>query len=165
MKRLILIASLASPIFAQQTGVTYTKVYEVTVSAAAAVSTLQQPSSPTKTAHLLGLQIYCSVACTATFEAAGAASTGTQSSGVPTSPSRTETSTIVHYAASNAAAATNPINKFKIAAGSEYPIGFTEGTDGIRSNAILARTAGQNFTVRTDAITGDVKITWFWREE
>jgi hypothetical protein len=164
MKRLALFLAAACVSLNAQSGPTFTKVYSVSPSGAAAVSSLQQPSDPTKTVVLLGVSVYCSVACTADLEAAGAA-TGSSTNGTRTAPGDLTVSTALHFAASNASAPSEPISTVVIAAGTDKQPDCTIGRIDGKSNCYLTRKAGLNFTIRTSSITGDVKITWLWREE
>jgi hypothetical protein len=69
----------------------------------------------------------------------------------------------VHYADSNAADATNNINKYNVQGGTTVSVMFTDHDD--NSASVLSRTAGQNFTIRSNSITGNIAVTWLWREE
>lgn len=161
MKKLIILASLVLPLGAQQNATTYTALYEATLSAAAGASTLQQQTSPYKTASLIGVQVYCSVACTWTFESTSGAS-GSSTNGVPTSPGQTAVSSALHYSGSNASAGT-VINKVVYSGADTKTLNFLDALN--KSNSVIGRTAGQGFTVRFTSMTGDVKVTWLWREE
>jgi hypothetical protein len=158
-KYIIALAAFACTASAQNI---YTGLYEASPSAAAAVTTLQQPASPTRPLQLLGVQLYCSVDCIVTLEAAGAAS-GSVSAASHASPSQTTAATALFYKGSNAAAPSLPINKYVVLGGDTKTIGFTDLTG--RSMTIIGKAAGQNLTLRTGTMTGDVKFTWLWREE
>jgi hypothetical protein len=164
MKYFALIIASAVAALAQPYSATYTALYEKTVSAAAAVTSLQQPTSPSRAIKLIGVQIYCSVQCQPTVEFAGSASATASTAITSTSPSLTTPPTALFYTDSNATAPSVPMNKYVVPAGATQVISFIDERLGV-SNTVLTRVAGQNVTVRTDSITGNVKVTWFWREE
>jgi hypothetical protein len=159
MKHIILLLIAAASLPAQ--GI-YTKVYEKTLAGAAGATTIQQPTSPSKTAHLIGIQLYSSVDATFELEATTAA-TGSSTNGVPTTPSYTPVSTVVHYADSNAADNSTNINKYTVPGGTTTGAMFLDGHG--NSTAKLSRTAGQNFTIRSNSITGNIRVTWMWMED
>lgn len=162
MRRTLLAVLIALPLMAQRSDPTFTGIYQATKSSAAGVTSLQQPSAPTKMVILEAIQLYCSVACIFTLDAGGAAS-GSTSSTTNTDPSKRAAATALLYNDSNASAATTAINVYPVAAGQTLPVYFTDITD--KSRTVLSRTAGQNITLRTNSITGDVKVTWMWREQ
>lgn len=152
-----LCGGLAGTAHAQSLPPTFTAIYEGSLSAAAGVATLQQPASPTKTITLLSLQLYCSVACTITLDAGGAAS-GSTTAVRPTSPSQSEAATARWYSDSNASAASVAIAKYYLAAGETRKVE-------IAGNMILAKAPSQNFTLRSNAITGTANYLALYRED
>jgi hypothetical protein len=162
---LVIMTLLAGSLFAQKPQYPYfTALYEASPSGAAVATSLQQPATATRAIRIVGAQLYCSVACTITLEAAAAA-TATESTAISKMPGQTENATARFFTASNAVAPSVAINKYVVAAGNTMTVTFTEGADEGDTVGALPRIAGLNYTLRTSSITGDVKITWFWREE
>jgi hypothetical protein len=154
----------ALPRIASAQKAVFTNTYEATKSAAAGVTTLQQPSSPTKNIRLAAVQIYCSVACTVSFEAAGAATATLSTATANTQPKSTTAATALVYHDSDAAAPSAPISKIVMPAGDTKTLRFNI-VPNVDSTGAIPKAAGANYTVRTSSITGDVKVTWFWWED
>jgi len=126
-----------------------------TLSGTAEVITLQQPASDGNFIRVEDVEVWCSVACDVTLERDGAAATGTALTPIVQITYGTSTTNAFHTSDAGVGTVittkTLPLNTI-------IPIVFNGGL-------YLAPTStGSNFTVRTSAITGDVKITIVWRE-
>jgi hypothetical protein len=157
---ILLAASLAA--FAQRP--VFSATYEATKSGAAGVSTLQQPATPTRNIRVFAAQVYCSVACTVTLEAAGAATATASTAMGNVVPGSAERPTAAFYTDSDASAASVPVNKIVIPAGDTKTVKCKD-VPGQDTSCFIPKKAGLNYTVRTSSITGDVKVTWFWWED
>lgn len=155
MNRLLLtLLALATPAFCQEA--VYSAFYEAT--AAVNVVTIQQPSSsPTKSANFsgegLGFAIYCSAACTVTFEHTGTAATATALTPKGTSPGL-GASALLAFRSSDVGVGT-VIDTYRIAAGD---------TRAFSIRALLTRTASLNLTARVSSVATS-SITGIWKEE
>lgn len=132
-------------------------VYKATTLAGAAeVVTIQQPASDSKKVHFEAVQVYCSVACVIEIERDGTAATGTALTSVALTPYGTATATAWHT--SDVGNGTT-ISTFNVTAGQTVTVDLT--------GVMLAQGGGtgENLTLRSDSITGDIKITTFWRED
>jgi hypothetical protein len=153
MKLLVLAIVLAGSALAQEA------VYAVSYAASSAtnVVTLQQPASPSRSLNFvadgLGVSVYCSEACTVTFEHSGTAATATAITPIGTSPGLGN-SAINAYRSSNVGSGT-VISTDALAAGE---------AKSFRLRTVLARTANANFTVRVTSVATS-RITAIWREE
>lgn len=142
----------------------FTAVYEKTLAGAAGAASIQQPASPSKSASLIKLQLYGSVATTFTLEGAGIASTTLSTAIARTRPGDLTLPTVQFYTDSNAAAPATVINKYVLAAGETKAVSFEDPN--IRAKpGLLHRSPAINYTVRSDSITGDIKVTFLWCEE
>lgn len=132
-------------------------VYKATtLSGAAEVVTIQQPASGSKKVHFAAAMVYCSVACVIEIERDGTAATGTAATEVALTPYGTATA--VGWHTSDVGNGTT-INTFDVAAGSTVTVDLV--------GVMLAQGGGtgENLTLRSDSITGDIKITIVWRED
>lgn len=161
IKRMLLLSLLAlASVNAQDPNIPRFVAFKATtLSGAVEVITIQQPATGGKTIRIESVEVWCSVACTVTLEREGTAATGT-----------TLTPTVVTYGTPSA----NVFHTSDVGVGSVItikeipaltitPIVFPGGlnlppfdSDGDASNF--------NFSVRTNSITGDVKITIVWRQ-
>ncbi len=123
---------------------------------AAGVVTIQQPASGSKKVHFEAAMVYCSVACVIELERDGTAATATAATEVALTPYGTATA--VGWSSSDVGNGTT-INTIDVAAGSTVPIDLV--------GVMLAQGGGtaENFTLRSDSITGDIKMTIIWRED
>lgn len=143
----------------------FTAVYEATLAGVTGATSLQQPSAPEASARLIGMQMYASVNTTFILEQ-GQKATSTASSAIATVPiGQTIRATLRFFIGSNSPPATVPINKYVLNAGETKTVMFTEGEATGSAIGSIARSPDANYTVRTSAITGDVKVTWFWSEQ
>src|SRR5215213_1407612 len=114
MKILILLIAACSSMFADSY---FTAVYEASPSGAAVATSLQHPVAPLKSARLLAIQVYASVATTFEFEVGGTATT-TESTAISHVPrGQTTRPTLRFFTASNASDNSTNINKVVLAAG------------------------------------------------
>lgn len=153
MKKLLLILIFAASAFAQSN--VYSVFREESLSSAATALTIQQPSSPSKTATILGAMVYCSVATTVTLEHSGSAASATAVTPDPNTPG-SSAATILAYRGSNVGSGTTKA-KYACAAGQTIPLDFTETS--------ILRTSGANYTIRVASMTGTVYLFWMWRED
>src|ERR1700738_1039313 len=131
------------------------------LSNAASVVTIQQPATnPASVSFYTPAQggsasVYCSVACVVTLERDGTAATSTSATPIPVSHG-TPAAVTTAYVASNVGVGTI-LNRIPVAAGQ------TVNPD-LSSLKMYAAGTGVNLTLRTNSITGDVKILMKWRE-
>lgn len=158
MKRLLLLSLLLSlqPSPAQIDGRNLERfsVYKATsLSGAAEIVTIQQLAAAGKLIKVESVDVYCSVACVVTLELDGTAATGTA-----LTPTTITTGTAVADAFHTSDVGVGTVvSKKHVTAGQTLPINMGYATLPTGSTA-------NNFTVRTDSITGDVKITIVWTE-
>lgn len=130
---------------------------EGTLATAAFVVTIQQPATKARTITLESATIYCSVACNPALEVNGTAATATAGSpfavNMIASPA---TPLALPFTASNVGSGT-VVFRYPITAGAVITIP--------KSGLSLARTAGQNFTFRSDSISGNYRISVMWSEQ
>lgn len=160
MKLLILLA-VSAVAWAQSNIPTFTGVYTATLAAATGATTLQNAAAPTKGLLLQGLSIYCSAACTWTLDA-GMVATATLGTTANVDPANTTAATARVYTASNAAAGVT-INTGVVGAGGTTTLTFLD-PKGI-SNTTIPKSTSVGITLRFASMTGDVKVTWMWREQ
>lgn len=136
-------------------GAQYLVSYAATLSSAAGVVTVQQPASGGRNVQFVWASLYSSVACAYTFERDGTAATMTAGTVAKINPDiRNATATV--FTASDVGAGTN-LGNHGLAAGAEQPFNLDDKTLHGDGTAI-------NFTIRTAAISGDVKIVIAWKE-
>lgn len=156
-KKLSILSILAITLLAQNiTQPKYLVYKETTLSSAAEVITVQQPASGGKIVNFTDAYIYCSVACNPTIEINGTAASATTLAVIPLSNTLNASPTTA-WSASNAGVGT-VVGKFSIAAGIPYPLDLS----GMRMQGNSNTT---NMTVRTDSITGTVRIQIRWIEQ
>ena len=159
LRRAILVLATAALLCAQSTPTTrlYAVYYEVSPSTAAAVLTVQQPTSAPRQITFQGAVVYCSVACVPAIEINGAAATTTTGTTATKLDTRAPAASSAIFTASNVGSGT-VIGKYPVSAGSQIFI----TPSGLALGANVA--AHQNLTIRTDSITGDVHILLMWSE-
>lgn len=128
-----------------------------TLAAAAEKLTVQQPATGSKNVYFVSASVYCSVACTATMSRDGTAASTTTLTPVAISGIGTAT-TATGYRSSNVGSGTAISVDHVVAAGST--VVFDLSGVQLRGNGTT-----KNFSVETNAITGDTKIQIIWREE
>ena len=162
MKRLLL---LFLPLCLSAQTYYFTALYEATLAGTAGVTSIQQSASPDKSGRLIGVQMYSSVAATFTFEQGNKATATASSASASVPVGQTIRPTLLFFIGSNSPAATQPINKYVLAAGETKTVMFTEGSAGGSFIGAISRAPYANYTVRSSVLTGDIKVTWFWSEE
>lgn len=158
----VLLAVLATAAMAQEAifgNPEFTKIYaasrEATLSGAAETVTIQQPATNSGQRFVMdGAAVYCSVDCTVTVERSGTAATTTAFTPVVLNPGVVAAKAQAMHT-SNVGAGT-AIGTYRVAAGSEKVIGLR----GIR----LRPNTRDNLTVKTNSITGTVRILVKWAE-
>ena len=147
---LILAVACALPVFGQ--GKIYSIDQRLTLAAASGVVTVQLPAGTLRNVSFTGVAVYCSVACEFTVERDGTLATTTARQPAPLNASDGNGTAMLYYS-SNVGAGTT-IARYVVPAGGTIPLSLTS----------KFLTAGQNFTIRTDAITGTFISNWQWRE-
>lgn len=162
MRKYLMIAVLAAMLLlpvggsAQDPNITRFSVFKATtLSGTAEVVTLQQPAADGEIIRVENVEVWCSVACDITLERDGTAATGTALTPIVKVTYGTAVTNAFHTSdvgvGSVITTKTLPLNTI-------IPITFPGGL-------YLAPTGtASNFSVRTSAITGDVKITMIWTE-
>lgn len=152
---------LARPILAQRERRTlnaYTIGKSTTLSGAAEVITLQQPTSGARIVQFVSAYIYSSAAVTISQERNGSAATSTAMTPGPVNPDAADAAklTAFHTSNSNNASATilPPIH---------IPAGSSKTLD-ISWIQMRGNGTGKNYTIRTGSMTGDVIISVMWEE-
>jgi hypothetical protein len=128
---------------------------EATLVAAAEVVTIQQPATAPANVWFDGLSVYCSVACAFTLERNGTAATATEITPAAITPGLAAKAKAFH--GSDVGTGT-VIARYVVPAGATVPVSV-RGMK-LRWNG----GTGENLTIRTDAISGDVKILVRWGE-
>lgn len=151
--RIGMILLLALSLLAQGPRGNYTYQKSTSLSSAAETVTIHLPSSAgSRTVKFVGISIYCSVACTATLARDGTAPTTTAGTVVKLN-STDATASAVPYHTSNVGAGTT-IKTYTVPAASEIPIEFD----------LKGLKLGENVTLSTNSISGDVRIFFQWQE-
>lgn len=154
-----LFALLYNPLIAQNIKPDLTfSVYRVsTLSTAAQVLTVQHPATANKTLKFLSGYMYCSVSCTITLERSGTAATSTAATIVNLNPASTnkKATTAQAYRTSNVGTGT-VIWTYQLPATGVLTIDLQE----FQINSSTA----DNFTLRSNAVTGDVALGLTWQE-
>lgn len=153
MKRLLVLLGFAFVVFSQ-TRAGFTVTSKQTPSGAAVVVTVQQPTSSSKTVHMLGATVYSSVDVEFTVEVSGTAATTTNvaEGRLPGSPP----ANAYVYAPSNAGSG-NVLTRYQLSAGQTSPLIDL-------SQMYFARAKADNVTIRTASITGTVIVNIQWEE-
>lgn len=160
MKRLLILAILALPAFAQNYVAT---TGNVSVSAATYAATLQAPAASTGSTKTILLQtatVYCSAACvlTLSFNCTTAA-TATAGTTVPLPGSRNTPSSATFWTASNASGCT-AIETVNIPAGATYEISLsTPAPMSLRSTGTT-----NNYHFSFASVTATVNVVVKWEE-
>jgi hypothetical protein len=160
MKRALLMVAMTAALSGQTAPTATTRLYgsysEATPTGAAVVVTIQQPSTGARQLVFEGGTIFCSVPCVPALEMNGTAATATPA-GVIKLDTRAPSATAGVFTGSDVGAGT-VINRYPIAAGGQ--------TDILKSGLTLGVSTGvrQNLTIRTDAISGTVRILLMWSE-
>jgi hypothetical protein len=144
--------AFAIPLAAQSPVNLHGVYQEVSLTSSAAVVTVQQPASGAREVTFEGAVIYCSVTCIVTLEMNGTAATTTSGTVIKLN-TKAPTAKAVVFTSSNVGVGT-VIQKYESPAGiskSGLSLGVISGTQ-------------QNITLRTDSITGTVRILLMWSE-
>lgn len=161
--RLLILALIASTgAFADSY---FTHIYEKTLSAAAGAVTLQQPAVPLKSGRLIGVQVKSSVAATFTIESSLPATTTASTAISNTQLGDTTKATFLVFDDSNATDATPEINSVDVAAAETKTILFNPDPLTGDSPGKISASPNVAYTVRSNSITGDIKVTLFWSEK
>jgi hypothetical protein len=153
MKILLLCAAFAVALWGQSPPV-YVATRSTTLTAAAEVITVQQPTAVLKVVQFKGVAVTCSVACDITLERDGTAATATALT--PVALHRLMPATTVNaYRSSNVAVGT-VLATYSITAGGLLALDLSDK---------FLFGAGENLTIRTSSITGTVQITIQWSEK
>jgi hypothetical protein len=156
-KKLSLFILLISYIFGQSPNAAkYVAYKETSLSSSAEVITIQQPSSGGRNIFLADAFIYCSVVCNPQIEMNGTGATTTPLT-VALGSNTLQSATATAFSASNVGSGT-VLAKFALTAGQNQPIDLT-GLQ-LHGNSIA-----NNISIRTDAITGTVRIQFRWVEQ
>jgi hypothetical protein len=134
----------------------YAIYQEFSLSTSAAVLTVQQPASSPRQITFEGAVVYCSVACVPSLEMNGTVATVTGVTPVRLD-TRAPAATSTAYTGSDSTGGT-VIGKYSVAAGQQLGITKSGLTLGVGSGV------HQNLTIRTDAISGTVRILLMWSE-
>ena len=159
MRKLVLISLLAVACLAQmpKRNNTYTVSYADTPAASATVLTIQQPAASANDAEVIWASIYCSVDCVVELERDGTAATTTAATEVGTSVN-SPTPTGTAFSASNVGNGTT-VDTFTVIAAQPQAINLTAYGLALKGSGTT-----KNVTLRTDSITGTVRMTICWRE-
>ena len=147
--RFVALSLLAIAALAQGT---YVVERKSSLSTSAETITVQLPAGTVRTAKLVDASIYCSAQCEVTLERDGSLATTTTVTPVKLN-STDSTATAQAYRSSNAGSGTT-IGRQIIGAGQVLVFDVED----------VGLTAGETFTVRTDAITATVIVSVKWRE-
>lgn len=133
----------------------YSITKKTSLSAAAEVITIQQPSSGARSVRFEAATLYCSVACEVTLERDGSAASSTALTVNKLAGSAVPNPTVQAFSSSNVGSGT-VLARYNVPAGSTLVVdlgsfGWVEGSN-------------RNITFRTDAITGVFVINVFWTE-
>lgn len=154
MRNLLLTLLIAWSLTGQTSVTRYQANKTTTLSGAAEKITIQQPTRSPVQVQLETADIYCSVACTITFYQNGSAATATTLT--PTFVSGA-TGSALAFSGSDVGTGTT-LKSFTLAAGatinvSLYDFALKKGASG-----------GNNFSIGTSSISGDVRIQIQWSE-
>lgn len=133
----------------------YAATKATTLAAAAEVVTIQQPAATAATVRFVGVYLDCSVACTYTLERNGTAASATTLTTVSLNAGSAASKALA-WSGSNAGAGT-VLFRGSLPAGG----GVTLNLSGIVLSGVGTT---KNVTLRTNSITGDVKIDFRWTE-
>ena len=154
----VFVLAVAIRLLAQSTTTTrlYATYHEVTPNGAAVVVTVQQPSTGARQLVFEGATIYCSVACVPALEVNGTAATVTAGTLIKLD-TRAPSATAAVFTGSDVGAGT-VINRYPVAAGQQISIA--------KSGLLLGVDSGSkhNLTIRTDSISGTVRVSLAWSE-
>lgn len=152
--RLIIAALLlCAPAFAEAR---YTVTHQATLSNAAGVVTIQQPASGAYNVAIEYIYLSCSVTCNYTVERDGTAATATSATPVPMTSDAPAAQALV-FTASN-------VGTGSVLAPGTVSAGNFVTLEGDGMNMSYTRGTATNYTIRTNAISGDVKVVFKWKE-
>lgn len=134
----------------------YVALKTTTLSATAETVTVQQPASGAKDVYFVDALVHSSVAATLTIERDGTAATTTTLTPVKTN-SWIPTATATAFHTSNAGSGTAVSNAIDIPANTNVTIDLS-------SFNLLGAGTAKNLTLKTNSITGTVKIRIKWEE-
>ncbi len=159
MKKLFLTMLIAGVCLAQapRRHNTLTVPYTDSPSASASVLTLQQPATNSRKVQVLWAHINCSVACVVELERNGTAATSTAATEIGTTDI-TVTPATNAFTDSDVGNGTT-IDTFTIAAETTIAVDLT-----VYNIWLIGDGTDKNLTLRSDSITGTVRMTIGWRE-
>lgn len=163
--RIALLAALVLPLSAQTVVRWVATTGDVSLSPGATAATIQQPATNGSQALIDQVQVYCSVACTVSQAANGAAATTTAGSITPILPSATNTPILLNFfTASNVGSGTAQGGLVHIPAGATVVLCLST-TCGAAAQVIVGPGGGtaSNYTVSIASITGTANITFYGR--
>ncbi len=164
MKRTLLLALLALPIWAQQSIRFAATSGDVVLNAAATAVTLQQPAANNSQVFIDQIQVYCSAACSVSLAANGAAATTTAGTVTPLLPSQLNLTVPVNFfTASNVGAGTAQGGITHLPAGGTVVLCLSPSCG--NPDQVVLGTGGTaaNYTVNIASVTATVNITMFGR--
>jgi hypothetical protein len=138
---------------------------DVVLSGAGTTATIQQPAINGSDIAIDQIVVYCSVVCTVSQAANGAAATTTAGTVTPILPAQLNTPAPVNFfTASNVGTGTAQAGILHIGAGSTYVLCLSKAC-GTSSDVILGHGGGtaSNYSVAIASLTGTVNITYYLR--
>ena len=155
--RLLVLLLLAATLSAQRYYLRhYEALKETALAAAAEVVTIQQPATGSRTVYFKEAYVYCSVACTFTVERDGVAAAGTALTVLLLHAGNPATA-VTAWHTSNVGAGTTVSPTYALGAGDYIIIDLTRFV-------LVGDGTAKNLTVRTNSITGTVRIAIIWEE-
>jgi hypothetical protein len=154
MRNLLLTLLIAWSLTGQTSVTRYQAKKLTTLVAAAEKVTVQQPTNSPVQVQLETADVYCSVACVVTAYQNGSAATTTALT--PTFVSGS-TGSALAFSSSNVGTGTT-LKSFNLPAGATISLSLTDFV--LRKGA----SGGNNFSIGTDSISGDVRIQIQWSE-
>lgn len=168
MKRLLILATLASGCLSAQTLRWSATSGSVSQAASATTNTIQQPSSGATVAYIDQVTVYCSVSCTVTFAVNGTGATTTAGTVIPILPySLSATPNVNFFTASNVGAGTAQGGIGYVGTGAQVTFCFSPscGANGQLSLLTTGTAINNNFSVTINAITGNSNVTVYGRSQ
>jgi hypothetical protein len=157
-RALVFAAALAAQLFATPNTYTYVVATQASLSSAAAVVTIQQPSTGSRQVNFQSAYFDCSVACTMTLETNGTAATTTAGtvSAVNPNQSTQPAAAVTAFTSSNVGTGT-VLSKYNCASACAYTIDLS-------SIQWFGGGTAVNLTLRSNSITGTVSINYKLQE-
>lgn len=153
------------PVHAQNVSRWMATTGDVSLSSAGTTATIQQPATNGSDVAIDQIVVYCSVACSVTQAANGAAATATAGTVNPILPAATNTTSPVNFfTASNVGSGTAQGGILHMGAASTYVLCLSTAC-GNAANVTVGRGGGTaaNYSVSIGSVTGTVNITFYLR--